>query len=361
MNKDIYFLKKTFKLARKAEGFTSPNPLVGAVIVKNDRVIAQDYHKKAGLPHAEIEAINKAREAVNGATLYVNLEPCCHFGRTPPCVDEIIKAKIKEVVIAILDPNPKMQGRSIKKLKAAGIKLKVGVLADQAKKLNEIFFKNMKKKLPFVAAKIAQSLDGKIATKTGQSKWITTDKSRLFAKSLRDKYDCVLVGINTVIKDNPRLNGLKKVPYKAVIDPKLKLPFNSYLAQHARAQKLLIFTSDKNKGVGRFPAVAKVFFIKEKNKRLPVKEILRELYKIGITSVFVEGGSETLGTFFDQKAVDKIYLFISPKIIGGSSALTSIGAKGYPSPNSAPQLTDIHLLHFGQDLLIYGYPIYEKK
>lgn len=360
-DKDIYFLRKTLKLAQKAEGFTSPNPLVGAVLVKNGRIIAQGYHKRAGLAHAEIEAIKQIKGNPKGATLYVNLEPCCHFGRTPPCVDEIIKKGIKRLVVATIDPNPKVCGKSIRKMRAAGIRVNVGLLRKEAKKLNEVFFTNISKERPFVAAKIAQSLDGKIATKKGLSKWITDQKSRLFAKTLRDKYDCVLIGVNTLIKDNPRLNGLKKKPYKVVIDPNLRLPLSSNLVKE-NLDKLIIFTSEKSKARQKMlPISVKVFFMKESKGCLPLRKILKILYSLGITSIFVEGGSQTLGRFFDEKLVDKLYLFISPKIIGGKGSLTSIGGEGFPFPNTCPYIKEVYVKYLGQDLLICGYPNYGKK
>lgn len=354
---DIYFLEKTLELAKKAEGYTSPNPLVGAVIVKNNREISCGYHKKSGLPHAEIEAINNAKVSLKGATLYVNLEPCCHFGKTPPCVDKIIKLGIKRVVIATEDPNPVVQGKSINKLKKAGIKVNAGSLKEKARGVNEVFFKNMEEKKPFIAVKLAQSLDGKIAAANGESRWITGKKARIFAKKLRDKYDCVLIGINTAIKDNPRLNGLKKIPYKAIIDPQLRISRSSYLLKN-NPQKLIIFASSKAKK--KSFKKAKVFFIKEKNGKLPVKEILSTLYKHGIMSVFVEGGSETAANFFEEKLADKIYFFIAPIILGGRYALTSIGGRGLLLKN-CPYVRAMTIERIGDDILLTGYPDYGKK
>lgn len=357
-DKDIYFLEKTLHLAKKAEGFTSPNPLVGAVIARNDRIIAQGYHKKAGSPHAEVIAIRKVKEDLRGATLYVNLEPCCHFGKTPPCVDEIIRKGIKRVVIATFDPNPMVYKKSVRKLRAAGIKVDIGFLEEAAKNLNEVFFKNMQKRTPFVAVKLAESLDGKIATSKGESKWITQKISRLFAKRLRDKYDSVLVGINTAIKDNPRLNGIKRVPYKVVIDSRLRLPKYSYLLKQ-NPDKLIIFTSKKSRPKrGKIPQAVKVFFLKEAAGKLSLKSILKVLYSLGVRSIFVEGGAETAGRFFDEKLVDKIYLFIAPKIIGGKNSFGSVAGRGFPSLQSCPKIEKVSIRRLGEDLLISGYPSY---
>lgn len=358
LERDIYFLKKTFSLAKRAEGFTSPNPLVGALFIKNKRVVSYGYHRQAGKPHAEIKALKAAKESLRGSTLYINLEPCYRFGRTPPCVDEIIKKGIKRVVIATVDPNPEVKGKSIKKLKKAGIKVQLDLCKKEAQKLNEVFFKNMTRKIPFVVAKVAQSLDGKIATRKGISQWITSSSSREFSKGLRDKYDCILIGANTLIKDNPRLDGLKRSPVKAIISPRLNLPLNSYLLQK-NSHKLIIFTSDKSRDKRKkISAKVKVFFLKENKGWLPVKKILEILYSLGIMSVFVEGGAQTLGQFFIKKEVDKVFFFISPKVIGGDNALGSIGAEGFPTPGTAPYLEDLKIKRIGEDILIWGYPQY---
>lgn len=356
--RNLCFLKKTFSLAKKGEGFTSPNPLVGALFVKNSKILSFGYHHKAGGPHAEIEAIRAAKKNLNGSTLYINLEPCYHFGRTGPCVDEIIKRGVKKVVIASIDPNPKVNGKSIRKLRKAGIKVEVGLDKGEAQELNEVFFKNIREKKPFVVAKVAQSLDGKIATCKGISQWITSSSSRKFSKKLRDKYDCVLIGVNTLIKDNPSLRGLKKSSFKVVISPQLNLPLKSQLLEKD-LDKLIIFTSNKSKPARKkIPSGVKVFFLKEEKGWLPIKKILKILYSLGIMSVFVEGGSQTLGQFFIKKEVDKVFFFIAPKIIGGRTALGSIGAEGFPTPESCPQLKDFRIKRIGKDVLIWGYPQY---
>lgn len=357
MRKDIYFLEKTLELARNAEGHTSPNPMVGAVIVKNNKEISYGFHKKSGSPHAEIEAINNAKVNIKGATLYVSLEPCCHFGRTPPCVDKIIESGIKRVVIASLDPNPIVHGKSVSKLRKAGIKVSVGFFSKEARRLNEVFFKNMETKRPFVVVKLAQSLDGKITDGSGESKWITGARARKFARKLRDKYDCVLAGVNTVIKDNPRLDGVKKIPYKVIIDPQLRIPKDAYLLKND-SQKLIIFASTKAKK--KSLKNTKVFFIKEKKGKLPVKEILSTLNQHGIMSVFVEGGSRTAANFFEEKLVDKVHFFIAPIILGGKSALTSIGGQGL-SLRDCPEVRELRIEKIGQDMLITGCPYYGKK
>ncbi|MCP4652549.1 MAG: bifunctional diaminohydroxyphosphoribosylaminopyrimidine deaminase/5-amino-6-(5-phosphoribosylamino)uracil reductase RibD [Candidatus Omnitrophica bacterium] len=356
MNKDLIFLKKALELAQQAEGLTSPNPLVGAVIVKKGKVVSKGYHRRAGLPHAEVEAIKKAKADIKGATLYIGLEPCCHFGKTPPCVDKIIASGIKRVVIATLDPNPIVSGKSVKKLKKAGIQVSVGLHQAWAQQINEVFFKNMAQRLPFVVAKAAQSLDGKTATKNKKSKWITSDAMRLCAKKLRDKYDAVLVGINTVCADNPSLDGANKTPFKVVIDPHLRISSDCKLIKN-NPQRLIIFTSKCNEHKAwKMPDRVNIFFLEGKNDKFALKDVLKKLYKVGIRSVFVEGGSQTLGEFFDSKLVDKVYFFIAPKIIGGKDALVSVGGEGASSPNSALNIRDMQSTPVDNGILISGYP-----
>ena len=263
----------------------------------------------------------------------------------------------KKVVIAVKDPNPKVNGKSIAKLKKAGIQVSLGLGQKQAVKLNEVFFKNIKQALPFVVVKVAQSLDGKTVTASGQSQWITNEKSRRRAKILRDKYDAVLVGVNTVVKDNPGLKGLKRIPFKVVIDPDLRIPQKAFIVNH-HPEKLIIVTALSSKPKARkIPkAVRLVYLKKDKSGKLSVRAILKALYKCGIMSVFVEGGAETIGRFVDAKAVDKVFLFIAPKIIGGKTALTSIGAEGIAFLNKALVLNDIEIERIKDDILISGYP-----
>jgi len=334
-SEDACYMKMCLQLASRGCGDVSPNPMVGAMLVKGGRVIGQGYHRKAGLAHAEIDAFKSCRRSCRGATLYVNLEPCSHFGRTPPCVDEVIKRGVKRVVIAMRDPNPLVRGRSIKKMKQAGIKVEIGAGAKGAGRLNEVFIKNMRSNMPFVAAKWAQSLDGKLVSCKGRSKWITGKPARRFAKSLRDKYDAVLVGVNTAIIDDPRLDGLRKIPFKIVLDSQGRLPRQSKLARKY-ADRLIV--------------------VKGKRSRIDLKQMLKKLYQMGIMSVFVEGGAQTLGGFFDAGLVDKVYCFIAPKILGSQAALSAVGGKGFASPEHCPIIKNLEVLPIGPDLLLTGYP-----
>ncbi len=230
MKKDhLYFMNLAMKLALKGKGKTSPNPMVGALVVKNNRILGKGFHEKAGLAHAESIALDEAKEKAEGSTLYVTLEPCTHFGKTPPCVERIIKSKVKEVIVGMVDPNPLNNRKGINLLKENGIKVEAGFLENELKKLNEVFIKYITKKLPFVTVKVAQSLDGRIATREGDSKWISSDKSRIFSHRQRAGYDAIMVGVNTVLRDNPMLNAWfsKKQPKKIIVDSELSISENA--------------------------------------------------------------------------------------------------------------------------------------
>jgi len=353
---DKDYIKRTFTLAKKAEGKTSPNPMVGCLIVKKGRIIAEGFHKRAGLNHAEIEALERAKGSLKQATLYVSLEPCFHWGRTPPCVDKIISSGIKKVVIAAEDPNSRVKGKSIRKLRKSGLVVKVGFLKKEAEKLNEIFFKNMLGKRPFVVAKVAQTLDGKIANSKGKSKWITSASSRKIAKNLRGLYDAVLVGKDTVIKDNPFLDSVKKKLVKVVLDPNLKIKPGAKLFK--KASKVFIFTR-KNVSLRKlklFKNKASVIKLKYLSRGFDLKRVLKILYQQGVRSLYVEGGSHTLGKFFDAKLVDKIFIFLAPKIMGKASALGSISGAGDLSIKKLPLVSDLNLEKKAEDYLISGYP-----
>ncbi len=363
-SRDVYYLAKTIRLARIAEGFTSPNPLVGALIVKNNKVLASGYHKRCGLPHAEIQAIRRApKKQIKNATLYVNLEPCCHFGRTPPCVDEIIRQGFKRVVIANLDPNPLVSGKSVRKLKNAGVSVSRGLLQAEAARLNEVFFKTIRQKMPFVAVKIAQSLDGKIRTAGGQSQWITSKPSRNYARGLRDRYDCVLVGINTILSDDPLLKGKRRIPYKVILDPGLRLPARAKILQY-HPEKVVVFSSyasRRSRKLKKLPAGLKIHFLKTLKGQFRLREVLKILFREGAMSVFVEGGSCTVGGFFDERLVDKVYWFIAAKIIGGEGALSSVGGQGINSLAKPCLVTDPLIEGIGKDFLVTGYPRFANR
>ena len=359
MFNDKFYMLRALKLAQKAEGKTSPNPIVGCVIVKNNRVISEGYHRGAGLHHAEITALKKARNTKN-ATMYVTLEPCDHYGKTPPCTDEIIKRKIRKVVIAIKDPNEINNGRGVRKLRRNKISVKLGVLEKEANKIYRPYAKFITEKLPFVTVKIAESLDGKIATSKGESKWISNELSRIYVHKLRSRVDAVMVGINTVLKDNPLLLARirpKEATKRVVVDSKLKLPLNSQLIRTARIAPLIIATTNKSSKKKRNMLTKKgalVIVIRSKNSKIDLQNLFQALATMDIMHVLVEGGGELIGSLFDEGLVDRMLFFISPKIIGGETAVTSIRGRGVQRINDAIRLKNMEIKRFKEDILVEG-------
>ena len=352
---DKFFMREALKLAKKGMSWTNPNPMVGAVIGKDGQIIAKGYHKRVGLPHAEIEALNAAKTSIKGATLYVNLEPCSHYGRTPPCVNTIIKSGITRVVCSSLDPNPKVHGKGIAILQKAGIEVSVGILEKETRSLNETFFTFHEKKRPFVAIKFAASLDGKIATRTGDSKWITNEQARTYAHKLRSHYQAILVGINTVLKDDPhlgtRIKG-KKDPVRVVLDSTLKIPLTS---QVLRDTNVLIATTTKaNKEKVKVLTDRGIAVVIFNTPSIPLPGLLEELKKRKIISILVEGGGQILGSFVDAKLVDKVYAFHAPILIGGEKGVSAIQGKGALTIKEALRLEQVSVKRFGDNILTVG-------
>lgn len=353
------------RLAKKGEGTTSPNPLVGAVLVKRGKIIGKGYHKKAGLPHAEIEAFNDAAKKGNslkGATLYVTLEPCCHTNkRTPPCVKAIIEKGISKVYVSMLDANPEVSGKGVKLLRRNGIEVKVGILEDKAKELNEAFTKYITTRKPFVILKLASTLDGKIAAYTGDSKWIGSTTQRKHAHLLRAKADGILVGIETALKDNPSLNvrlpNKKNMdPIPIVLDSKLRIPLDSNLLKIHK--NVIIATSEKSKPKKIFQLRnqgATILYInKDKNGQLNLKELMRKLGKAEIMSVLIEGGSKVAASALKSKIVDKVVFFYAPKIVG-AEGISMIGELGIASIKKSIEINRIKTKKIGDEIMIEGY------
>jgi diaminohydroxyphosphoribosylaminopyrimidine deaminase/5-amino-6-(5-phosphoribosylamino)uracil reductase len=353
-----YFIGKTLSLARRAEGNTSPNPLVGALLVKQGRIISEGYHKKAGTPHAEVIAIDKAGKDAAGATLYVSLEPCCHKDkRTPPCTEKIMSSGIRDVVIAMKDPNPKVSGKGIEELRKAGIRVISGVLEAKAKKLNESYIKYMTTGLPFVTLKVAMTMDGKIATPEGESKWITGDKARAEVHRLRSKADAVMTAIGTVKADDPLLtcrNGRGRSPVRVVIDPNLEIspdarvltcPPRTYVVTRtarSRSKKDML----REKGVQ---------IIEYHGQRLDLVGLIKELGQAGMISILVEGGASLNSYCLEAGIVDKVVFFIAPKIIGGRESFSAVGGKRFRRLHEAHMISDITVKRLGDDIMIEGY------
>jgi diaminohydroxyphosphoribosylaminopyrimidine deaminase/5-amino-6-(5-phosphoribosylamino)uracil reductase len=358
---DRLFMQKALELASKGRGTTSPNPMVGAVIVKGGKIIAADYHKKPGSPHAEILALKKAGAQAKDATLYVNLEPCCHIEKkTPPCTKSIIKAGIKRVVVAMIDPNPQVSGKGIEELKKAGIRIETGIMMEEAKRLNEAFIKYITKKVPFVTLKIAQSLDGKIATSTGESKWITGKKAREYVHKLRNEVDAILVGIGTVKKDNPsltcRIPGGRN-PYRVIVDSSLSIPPTAKVLRHDDGKTIIAVTENSaqekiNKILSKGCRVIKT---RERAGMVDLKHLLKELGRLEITSLMIEGGSSINASALSNKIVDKVIFFIAPKIIGGKDAIPSVGGRSPTLLKDAFRIKDLQIKTLGEDIVVEGY------
>jgi len=355
--KDEYYMGLALKLALKAKGKTSPNPLVGALVVKQGKIIGRGFHARAGLAHAEIVALDEAGKKARGSVLYVTLEPCAHTGRTPPCVNRIISSGIKRVVIGMIDPNPLNNGKGIMLLKQNNIKVQVGVLEDKLKEINESFIKYITTRLPFITVKVAQSLDGKIATRTGDSKWITADKTRSIAHRLRNDYDAIMVGVNTVLRDNPALNpwfSQKKIT-KIIVDSNLSIPEDANI--FAKDSRVIILTLPSQPGQEtenrkKLAAKAKVLEVKEKAGQINLRDALKKIAQLEISSIIVEGGGTLIGSLFDERLVDRVLFFISPKIIGGKEAVSSVMGSGVKRIDQAVKLSDLRIRQIAQDILI---------
>lgn len=357
---DLVHMKKAMELALRAKGETSPNPLVGAVIVKNNRIIAEGWHRKCGGDHAEVDALKKAGARAKGAKLYVTLEPCSHYGRTPPCVDRILASGIKEVIVGMKDPNPVNNGRSIQRLRKYGIKTKVGFLENDLKKMNEVFIKYITKKMPFVVAKTAQTLDGKIATAKGQSKWITSSSSRDHAHRLRSDFDGILVGIKTVLKDNPRLNAMRpsKRIKKIIVDSKLRIPLNARLFQGTHPEDVFVATTkdaDKIKLKQLYNKGVNIMMSPSRKGQVNFKWLFKELAKQEISSILIEGGAHTIGGALQEDLIDKFLIFMAPKILGDAKGLSSVRGLTRSHVDQSIKLCDLNIQKINEDILIEAY------
>lgn len=357
---DESYIQLAIELAKKGNGKVSPNPLVGCVIVKDERIIAAGYHEKYGGPHAEVNAIESAKESVENSTVYVNLEPCSHFGLTPPCADFLIEKKVKKVVIGTLDMNPLVSGKGIKKLKQAGIEVKVGVLENECANLNRFFFKYISKKMPYVTIKAAQTLDGKIADINGESKWISSLPSRRYVHTLRSYYDAVLVGAGTVLADNPSLTVRYvegRNPKKIILDSKLSLKPDLRLLDQSETGKTIIVTSMENqkkeKKIKKFIDKGVMFlFVRENaNGMLNLNETLRGLAKLNIASILVEGGSNIYSSFIKKNLFDEMLIFIAPKLLG--QGLCVVEGLGINSIRKSVKLKVQQVEKVGDDILVH--------
>lgn len=357
------FMEMALELAAKAMGRTSPNPMVGAVIVKDGKVVGRGYHTRAGEPHAEVVALEEAGDDARGGTIYVNLEPCCHHGRTGPCTEALLEAGISRAVIAVEDPNPLVAGKGIKRLKEGGIEVITGVLAERALRLNEVFIKYVTSGLPFVVLKTAMSLDGKIATQTGDSRWITGREARARAHELRNIYDAIMVGVGTVLIDDPSLtcrlpgNGGRD-PVRVVLDSTCRTPvFAKILNQDSSAPTIIACTrfAPREKIKALRAAGAEIVQVASREGMVDPKALLIELARREITSVILEGGAQVGGTFLNHGLVDKVIWFLAPKIIGGKTAPSPVGDPGIKKLADARTVDIDRIYRCGDDVCIEGY------
>lgn len=348
---DRHWAARAIELAQRADHRTSPNPMVGAVVLdKLGQLAAEGFHRQAGQAHAEAEALAAAGELAAGGTLYVNLEPCSFQGRTPPCADAIIAAGIKRVVVSTEDPDERVRGRGIERLRAAGIEVEVGLHAERAMKLNEFYFKHRTSGLPFVSVKYAMSVDGKIATRTYESRWISGEEARLHSHRMRHAHDAILVGVETVLNDNPELTTRiddSRQPLRVILDSKLRTPPDA----KATGANALIATVQERDLEGTETLHLKA----DRTGRVPLMPLLHVLAKRGILSVLVEGGGETHASFFEAGLVDKVYAYVAPKVIGGGDAPGPVGGTGIEHIEDVVRLKHMDMIRVGEDILITGY------
>lgn len=369
MNDKVY-MKRSLRLASRGQPMTSPNPMVGAVLVKKGKIISEDFHRRPGTLHAEALVIEKAGGNARSSTLYINLEPCCHTEkRTPPCTKAIISAGIREVVIGMTDPNPKVSGRGILELQKAGIHVRTGVLENEAKRLNEAYIKYITKGKPFVIMKIAMTLDGKIATPEGQSKWITSEKARKMVHRLRGSVDSIITAIGTVKADDPELTArIKggKNPLRIIIDPNLEISLHSKVLQVP--PKTIIVTkgqtvSSQSTTHGRSGVEEKkkilldkgIEIIEHEGEKADLQWLMKRLGEKEIVSALIEAGSSFNAHALEEGIVDKVMFFIAPKIIGGRESFPAVGGRTFRTLKDAHRLRDVKIRRVGEDILVEGY------
>lgn len=354
---DEFFMKRALKLARKGEGWASPNPMVGAVIVKEGKIIGEGYHRKFGENHAEINAIDNASESMEGATFYVTLEPCSHYGKTPPCVERIVDVKASRVVIGTTDPNPLVSGKGIEILENHGIKTTVGILEEECRALNEKYFKFIETRIPFVTLKYAQTIDGRIATSTGHSRWISSEPSLKFAHKLRSHHDGVLVGVGTILKDDPELTVRLvrgRNPVRIVVDPELKISEDARILQNQKKSRTIVVSTSRSAGAKRTlleEMGIEILVIDENDQNhVDLKKLLVELGKRDISSILVEGGSKIITSFVEERLFDRMVVITAPKILG--KGIEAIGNLGIERMNDSIGLTFERVYRKGDDIIV---------
>ena len=357
---DEYFMHRAFSLAEHGRGSVSPNPVVGACVVKGGRTISSACHERFGGPHAEVLGFEKAGKRARGVTLFVTLEPCSSYGKTPPCVDQILKAGIRRVVIGARDPNPKHNGNAFRLLRSSGIRVAAGVLKNKVQEQNEAFFKWIRSGVPFVTLKMAQSLDGKIASRTGEAWWISGPPARAWVHQLRSQSDAILVGVHTVARDNPRLTVRKGESrpnlWRIVLDSFGQSSPKARIFRGENPTLLVCSAKSLKRVVRKFKNTAvSILPVAEHKGRLDLRELLRKLGSLGVASLLVEGGGEVAWSFLKGGFVDKIFWIVAPKLIGGRAAKTSVEGDGMATPNEAWEVRIKNMTLLGRDVLFEGY------
>lgn len=350
------FMKRAIRLARKGIGYTNPNPVVGAVIVKGGRVIGEGFHEAYGGLHAERNAFKNCTEDPQGADLYVTLEPCCHYGKTPPCTEAIMEQGISKVYVGNMDPNPKVAGKGVQILREHGIQVETGIMEEECRKLNEIFFHYISHETPYVALKYAMTLDGKIAVKTGESKWITGQEAREHVHTLRHKYAAILAGIGTVLCDDPMLNARVRGgnnPVRVICDSRLRIPLSSKIVQSAKVIPTIVAACERTKKAEKLEELGcRVLICPEKKGQLDLMELFRALRKEKIDSVLVEGGADINDSVIRTGAVKKIYTYVAPKLFGGKQSRSPVEGEGIERISDAVMLDGPEITKIGEDLLL---------
>lgn len=357
MEQDRQYMKMALELAQKGMGFTAPNPMVGAVIVKNGRIIGQGYHRKYGGLHAEREALAACTEEPKGASIYVTLEPCCHYGKQPPCVNAILEAGIRRVIIGSSDPNPLVAGKGIRILKDHGIEVTENILKEESDKLNEAFFYYIQNKKPYVVMKYAMTMDGKIAAYTGESKWVTGEAARIHVQKQRLKYTGIMVGVGTVLADDPMLTCRlenSRNPVRIICDSHLRTPLTSKIVRTAVTIPTIIASSSKDQQkIKNYEELGcQVLYVPEKNGHIDLNRLMELLGAAKIDSILLEGGGSLNWSALESGIVQKVQTYIAPKLFGGEEAKTPVEGKGFPDPASAVLLKNSEITRLGDDLLI---------
>ena len=357
MEQDRQYMKMALELAQKGMGFTAPNPMVGAVIVKNGRIIGQGYHRKYGELHAEREALAVCTEEPKGASIYVTLEPCCHYGKQPPCVNAILEAGIRRVIIGSSDPNPLVAGKGIRILKDHGIEVTENILKEECDKLNEAFFYYIQNKKPYVVMKYAMTMDGKIAAYTGESKWVTGEAARIHVQEQRLKYTGIMVGVGTVLADDPMLTCRlenSRNPVRIICDSHLRTPLTSKIVRTAETIPTILASSSKDQQkIKNYEELGcQVLYVPEKNGHIDLNRLMELLGAAKIDSILLEGGGSLNWSALECGIVQKVQTYIAPKLFGGEEAKTPVEGKGFPDPASAVLLKNSEIIRLGDDFLI---------